>query len=108
MRRSGRSPGTAATWSSKARRAPLRARGEAGASRDWVFVQLGDGWYVRERGFKLTSEDALMDMSGAPFSEKVSKEADARARLKAVLDALNPGGGRTVPKAAGKKPKGVK
>jgi arylsulfatase A len=83
-------------------------RGEAGASRDWVFVQLGDGWYVRERGFKLTSEDALMDMSGAPFSEKISKDADARARLKAVLDALNPGGGRTVPKAAGKKPKGGK
>jgi arylsulfatase A-like enzyme len=76
-------------------------RGEKGAPRDWIFVQLGNKWYVREQGFKLTQSGELFDMSDAPFVEKpVSADSAsdaakaARARLQAVLDQLNPAKGR--------------
>ena len=74
-------------------------KGEKGTPRDWVFVQLGKKWYVRDRGFKLTESGNLYDMSEAPFVEK-AVPADgasdaakaARTRLQASLDTLNPGG----------------
>jgi arylsulfatase A-like enzyme len=72
--------------------------GEKGTPREWVYVQLGQGWYVREQGWKLTQSGALFDMSDAPFAEKpvaadASNEAAtaARQRLQAVLTKLNPG-----------------
>ena len=75
-------------------------RGEKGTPRDWVFVQLGAGWYVREQGFKLTGNGELFDMSEAPFAEKPvpadAANADAtaaRQRLQAVLDTLKPSPG---------------
>ncbi|MEA3208091.1 MAG: hypothetical protein QOE70_1148 [Chthoniobacter sp.] len=75
-------------------------RGEKGTPRDWVFVQLGRGWYVREQGWKLTESGALFDMTDAPFAEKpVPAEAQseaastARQRLQGVLARLNPGAG---------------
>jgi arylsulfatase A len=75
-------------------------RGEKGTPREWVYVQLGQGWYVREQGWKLTQSGALFDMSEAPFAEKpvaadaANKAATAaRERLQAVLAKLNPGGG---------------
>ncbi len=74
-------------------------KGEKGTPRDWVFVQLGKKWYVRDRSFKLTESGSLYDMSDAPFVEKaipndaVSDAAKAaRTRLQAALDTLNPGG----------------
>ncbi len=74
-------------------------RGEKGTPRDWVFVQLGSGWYAREQGWKLTESGALFDMADAPFVEKpVPADAPseaataARQRLQAVLTKLNPGG----------------
>jgi arylsulfatase A len=76
-------------------------RGEKGTPREWVFVQLGPYWYVRDQGFKLTEKGELFDMGDAPFVEKpVSAEsADdgakaARARLQAVLDKLDPASGK--------------
>jgi arylsulfatase A-like enzyme len=76
-------------------------RGEKGAPRDWIFVQLGAKWYVREQGFKLTQSGELFDMSDAPFVEKpvaadsASDDAKAaRARLQAVLDKLSPATGK--------------
>ena len=76
-------------------------RGEKGTPRDWVFVQLGPKWYVREQGFKLTQNGELFDMSDAPFVEKpvpVDSASDdakaARARLQAVLDKLSPAKGK--------------
>jgi arylsulfatase A-like enzyme len=91
-----------------------RLRGEKGAPRDWVFVQLGVGWYVREQGFKLTQSGALFDMADAPFAEKpVAQDTQdaaalaARKRLQAVLDQLSPAAGAPAggdgPKRAGKK-----
>jgi len=90
-------------------------RGEKGSPRDWVYVQLGANWYVREQGWKLTQSGELFDMSDAPFVEKpvpaetASDQAKAaRQRLQGVLDKLNPAAGKTVadePKAkkAGRK-----
>ncbi|HEV7406189.1 MAG TPA: sulfatase-like hydrolase/transferase [Chthoniobacteraceae bacterium] len=74
-------------------------RGEKGTPREWVFVQLAQGWYVREQGWKLTQTGDLFDMSDAPFAEKpvaadAANEAAtaARTRLHAVLAKLNPAG----------------
>lgn len=69
-----------------------RLRGLPGTPRDWVFVQLGDSWYVRDRGFKLTSDGELLDMSNAPFGERRTTDEAARERLQAILDELDPGG----------------
>jgi len=77
-------------------------RGEKGTPREWIFVQLGAKWYVREQGFKLTQSGELFDMSDAPFVEKAvaadtKDEATtaARGRLQAVLDKLSPATGKT-------------
>jgi arylsulfatase A len=79
-------------------------RGENGKPREWVFVQLGRNWYVRNDGWKLNQSGELFDMSDAPFVEKLAasdaenNEAKAaRKQLQAVLDELNPAAGKTVP-----------
>ena len=78
-------------------------RGEKGNPRDWVFVELGSHWYVRESNWKLHENGELFDMHGAPFDEKLvavtssepSEAKEARKRLQKVLDHLNPAGGKT-------------
>ncbi len=77
-----------------------RLRGEPGHPRDWIFVQLGANWYVREQGFKLTQKGELFDMSDTPFVEKpvpvgtmTESSRAASKRLQAVLDQLNPNSG---------------
>ena len=77
-------------------------RGQPGTPRAWAYVQLGQRWFLRERGFKLNQAGELFDMSDAPFVEKpVAPEADteqskaARQRLATVLADLNPAGGKT-------------
>ena len=74
--------------------------GKKGNSRDWIFMELGNKWYVRDARWKLTRENELFDMSNSPFEEKLVKNytedkeaSDAFKRLKAVLDNLNPAGG---------------
>jgi arylsulfatase A len=71
-----------------------------GKEREWIFVELGNKWYVRNARWKLTRENELFDMGNAPFEEKLmtnyanNKEASAAyASLKVVLDKLNPAGG---------------
>jgi arylsulfatase A len=78
-------------------------RGEAGHPRDWIFVQLGAGWYVRDDGWKLNEKGELYLMKDAPFVEALvpADTTDpaaqaARKRLEAVLKELNPAGGKTV------------
>lgn len=77
-------------------------RGDKGTPREWIFVQLGAKWYVRDQGFKLTQSGELFDMGDAPFVEKVvaadpknKAVTEARKRLQTVLDKLNPAGGIT-------------
>jgi arylsulfatase A len=84
-------------------------RGEAGQPREWIFVQLGAGWYARNDGWKLNQRGELFAMRDAPFVEapipadSTDPEAQAaRKRLQAVLDELNPAAGKTVPADANK------
>jgi arylsulfatase A len=78
-------------------------RGHNGSPREWIFVQLGRRWYVRDDGWKLNEAGELYDMKETPFVEQLvpadSKEeaaGAARRRLQAVLDKLNPAGGKTI------------
>lgn len=77
-------------------------RGEAGQPRDWIFVQLGGGWYARNDQWKMNEKGELFSMKDAPFVEaatSASSSAEARAaydKLAAVLKELNPAGGKTL------------
>ncbi len=71
--------------------------GKKGNPREWIFIELGNKWYVREAIWKLNREGELFDMSNAPFEEKLvtdissNKEASqAYARLQKVLQELSP------------------
>lgn len=79
-------------------------RGQPGSPREWIFVQLGPNWYVRELDWKLNNRGELFDMTDAPFVEKPvatgpsdDAAAAARKRLQAVLDTLAPDKGKTAP-----------
>ena len=71
--------------------------GKKGNPRDWIFIELGNKWYVREAKWKLNREGELFDMSNAPFEEKLvsnyteNKEASlAYSRLQTALKTLSP------------------
>jgi arylsulfatase A len=73
-------------------------QGQPGRPREWVYVQLNQKRYVRDQRWKLTGQGELFDLKDAPFQEvPVPADSDdpdaraARAKLKAVLDGLNPG-----------------
>jgi arylsulfatase A-like enzyme len=75
--------------------------GEPGKPREWIYVQLGNKWYVRSPGYKLTQSGEMFDMKNAPFVEKLipadTKDAEAmtaRDKLQKVLDTLKPGAGK--------------
>ena len=83
-------------------------RGQPGPAREWIFVQLGPNWYVRDAGWKLTNRSELLDVSNAPYVEKSvpadtqgGEAAAARKRLQAVLDQLAPDKGKTEPPSTG-------
>ena len=71
--------------------------GKKGNPREWIFIELGNKWYVRDAKWKLNREDELFDMSNSPFEEKLvtnysnNKEAaEAFNRLKAAINTLSP------------------
>ena len=75
-------------------------KGEKGTPREWIFMELGNQWYVREEKWKLNRANELFDMRNAPF-EEILVPADsqdemavsARQRLSGVLKSINPEGG---------------
>jgi len=76
-------------------------RGQVGTPREWIFVQLGRNWYVREDRWKLDHAGELFDMKDAPFVEtpiaagSTAPEAvAARKRLQGVLVQLNVAAGK--------------
>jgi arylsulfatase A len=78
-------------------------RGQKGNPREWIYVQLGRRWYVRDDGWKLNQAGELFDMKDSPFVEELvpadSKDeaaVAARRRLQAVLDQLDPASGKTI------------
>lgn len=71
--------------------------GEKGNPRDWIFIELGNQWYVRDARWKLNRAGELFDMINSPFEEKLltnyddDKEAMAGyKRLNAALKELSP------------------
>ena len=75
--------------------------GQPGQPREWIFVQLGNRWYVRNAGWKLNQAGELFEMSDAPFVERLvpvngqsAAAATARTRLQGVLAELNPASGK--------------
>jgi arylsulfatase A len=72
--------------------------GQKAQPRDWIFIELGKSWYVRDAAWKLNQAGELYDMSHSPFEEPLvpagAQEA-ARIRLQAILDQLNPAAGIT-------------
>ncbi len=89
-------------------------RGEKGTPREWLDVQWGGNWHVRNDGWKLNESGELFDLSGMTWAEKlVTRDAEtdaaksARVKLQAALDELNPAAGKTAaaPDKAAKKAK---
>ena len=73
-------------------------KGEAGAPREWVYVELNGRRYVRTARWKLTGTGELFDMKNAPFEEPLvaSNSADpeaaaARKHLKEIMDGIRGG-----------------
>lgn len=90
-------------------------RGESGSPRDWIFVQLGGGWFVRDDGWKMNERGELFSMKDAPFVEAIvaADSTDpaagaARKKLQGVLAELNPAGGKTISDDAASKAKAAK
>ncbi|MEQ1830442.1 MAG: sulfatase-like hydrolase/transferase [Pirellula sp.] len=76
-------------------------QGKPGKPRDWVYVQLGKKWFVREADYKMNESGELFEMKDAPFQEKLvasgsdnNESTAARTRLTNVLSTLNPDGGK--------------
>jgi arylsulfatase A-like enzyme len=72
-------------------------RGNNGNTREWIFMQLGKSWYVRNDRWKLNNNAELFDMKEAPFEEtlipfdtKDEEALAARKYLQGVLDNLSP------------------
>ncbi len=83
--------------------------GQSGKPRDWIYVQLGNKWFVREKNFKLNEQGELFDMTDAPFTERpigsdaeTSESKAARDRLQQALAELNPAAGKKDSGAAAK------
>ena len=91
----------ASGWAYDGRSFAPQLRGEKGAPREWVFVQLGRRWYVKDHAWKLTESGDLFDLKDAPFVEApvpapAGEARAAKQRLQAVLDRLNPAGGKVI------------
>jgi arylsulfatase A len=68
-------------------------KGEKGAPRDWVYVELNGKSYVRNDRFKLTNKGELFDLAEAPYKEILIADTTtdaaaiaARKHLQAILD----------------------
>jgi arylsulfatase A len=72
-------------------------KGDNANTRNWIFTELGNDWYVREANWKLNRAGQLFDMHNAPFEEKLTPDADStkavKENLQKVLDSLDPASG---------------
>jgi arylsulfatase A len=55
--------------------------GKKRKKRDWIFIELGNDWYVRSTKWKLNRAGELFDMSNAPFEEKMVSNEDKQKEL---------------------------
>lgn len=72
-------------------------KGTQSNSRNWIFTELGNDWYVRDANWKLNRAGELYDMRNAPFEEKLTADSEAtkgvKENLQKVLDSLDPASG---------------
>ncbi len=66
-------------------------------TRNWIFTELGNDWYVRDPNWKLNRAGELFDMRKAPFEEKLTPDSEStkgiKENLQKVLDSLDPASG---------------
>ncbi len=69
--------------------------------REWIFIELGNKWFVRSLQWKLNRDGELYDMANAPYEEKLITSANqtessevARQSLQKVMDNLSPQTGK--------------
>jgi arylsulfatase A len=55
-------------------------RGEKGNPREWLFVQLGRGWYVRDDGWKLNEQGELFRDEGFAVRRRADRRQHRRPR----------------------------
>ena len=55
-------------------------RGEKGNPREWIFVQLGRGWYVRDDGWKLNEKGELFSMKDCAVRRGADRRRHDRPR----------------------------
>lgn len=67
----------------------FRLRGQRGTPREWVYVQVGQQYYVRTRQWKLYNDGRLMDMRDAPYREHPAVNPGMKAHLLAILRGLH-------------------
>lgn len=72
-------------------------QGKKGNPKEYIYMELGNKWYVRSAKWKLNRQGELFDMSNAPFEEKQvsdytnNPEANAAyTRLQAILKEIAP------------------
>jgi arylsulfatase A len=71
-------------------------RGQAGAEREWVFTQLGNRKWVRDKRWRLLGSGELYDLQNDPWEERPIPSAEAgergaaRERLTMVMQRLKP------------------
>jgi arylsulfatase A len=72
-------------------------KGTATNSRNWIFTELGNDWYVRSADWKLNRAGELYDMRKAPFEEKLTPDSDntksIKEELQKILTELDPASG---------------
>lgn len=72
-------------------------QGKKGNPKEYIYMELGNKWYVRSAKWKLNRQGELFDMSNAPFEEKLvadyANNAEANAaytRLQSILKEIAP------------------
>lgn len=72
-------------------------QGKKGSPKEYIYMELGNKWYVRSAKWKLNRAGELFDMTNAPFEEKLvadyatnAEASAAYARLQAALKELAP------------------
>ncbi|MCY2950712.1 MAG: sulfatase-like hydrolase/transferase, partial [Planctomycetota bacterium] len=63
-------------------------RGEKVKGKEWVYVQLVNKWFIREKKYKLRETGRLYDLSATPFEEKRIEAKDETAEAKEVKKRL--------------------
>jgi arylsulfatase A len=54
--------------------------GRPGKPREWVYAQLGGGYFIADKQYKLYGDGTLVDITHSPVEERPVDESDAQAK----------------------------